>query len=115
MPLPSLVTTWPTEVELAAWLGPDAVAATTANLFPEVVADATATIYGQIDTEKLPVDPDECPRPIARAIVLEAARLLYRREAPHGAAAFGEVAIRLRSVDVDVERLLHDWGVDPEP
>lgn len=102
--------------DLRAWLGTGAVSAITdAELIDELIADASATIYESIDTLKLPVNPDLCPMTIFRAIILEAARLLYRRQSPHGAAAFGEVAIRLRNVDVDVERLLRKYRVDPSP
>ena len=116
MPAPTLTAAWPVPEDLEKWLAQSQVAAATlADLIPDVLDEAGASILERIDTDKLPTDPEACPRVIRRAIILEAARLLYRRQSIHGAAAFGDVAIRLRSVDVDVERLIHPYRVDPEP
>lgn len=116
MPHPTLTTTWPGADDLRKWLGDQAVGAVTdATLIPELVADASSWVYGQIDPNKLPEDTDECPRDVARAIVLHAARLLYRRQSPHGLAAFNDIAVRLRTVDADIEALLARWRLDPEP
>lgn len=116
MPHPTLVTSWPTADTLRTWLAGQAVGeGVDTDLIPEVIADASATIYERIDPDKLPENVDECPRSIARAIVLEAARLLFRRQSPHGMAAFGDVALRLRSVDADVQLLIEPYTLDPEP
>jgi hypothetical protein len=118
MPRPQVVTKWPVGDDLRAWLGEDAVSAVTdANLIDECVADAAAGILERLDPAKLPAeeeDEDICPRSVHRAIVLEAARLLYRRQSPHGVAAFAEVAIRLRA-DPDVESRLEAFEFGPEP
>lgn len=103
-----LTTEWPTDATLRAWLPTDAVSALTdATILGEVVADATADVFDELDPDRLP-DDGSCPRPVARAIVLEAARLLYRRQSSHGVAAFSELAIRLRD-DPDSHRLLSRW------
>lgn len=120
MPAPELVTTWPTGDDLRTWLGDGAVSAVTdAELIDEVVADASALIYEQLNPDLLPTEDlvggIDCPRRVARAIVLEAARLLYRTQSPHGAAVFNEIAIRLRAVDADVEQLIAGLSVDTDP
>lgn len=116
MPHPVLVTTWPTGNDLRKWLTDNGVSAQVDfDLIDEVTADASATVFEQLDPDKLPENVDECPRSVARAIVLEAARLLYRRQAPHGVAAFGEVALRLRTADVDVEKMIDPYTVDATP
>ena len=109
-------TTWPDGNSLATWLGgTDALSADGVAMLPELVDDATAIILDRVDSEKLPTDPLECPRPVARAIVLEAARLLSRRDSAHGIVSFGELAVRLAKVDADIEHALQYWGLDPEP
>jgi hypothetical protein len=116
MPHPVLDTDWPDGDALRAWLSSNAVSIQVdTELVDEVMEDASASIYESIDPDKLPENTDKCPRSIARAIVLEAARLLYRRQSPHGMAAFGEVAVRLRTADVDVEKLIRPYTLDPEP
>lgn len=107
-------TTWPTGAELVAWVGPDTLSDSSMEIADELVADATETIRDRIDLDKLP-SSGECPRPIARAIVLEAARLLSRKGSAHGIVSFGEFAVRIATVDVDIERLLTAWRLDPEP
>lgn len=116
MPHPTLTTTWPNGDSLREWLTENSVSVQTdTELIDDLVADASASIYETIDPGKLPEDTDECPRTLARAIVLEAARLLYRRQSPHGMASFGEIGLRLRSADVDVDRLVQPYRLDPEP
>jgi hypothetical protein len=116
MPHPTLTTTWPDGDDLAAWLGATAVdPGADDDLLDEVLDDAAAIVYAKIDPNKLPEDDDLCPRAVSRAIVLEAARLWYRKQSPHGVAAFADVAVRLRTVDADVEELLRSFGLDPEP
>ncbi len=116
MPHPTLVTTWPAGNDLRSWLSENGVSAQmNVELVDEVMADASAKVYESIDPGKLPVDVDQCPRTVARAIVLEAARLLYRRQSAHGVAAFGDVAIRLRTADVDVEKLLQPYMLESDP
>jgi len=116
MPHPVLVTEWPTGDSLRLWLTQNAVGVQAdLELVDEIVGDASASVFEDIDPAKLPDDPDLCPRTVARAIVLEAARLLYRRQSPHGMAAFGDVALRLRSVDIDVEKLIHAYTFDASP
>lgn len=116
MPHPTLTTTWPTGNDLRRWLGPQAVSMVTdVDLVDDMVADAAAKLYEQIDPGKLPENPDECPRSLHRAIVIEAARLLFRTQSPHGIAAFGEIAVRLRTADVDVETLLAPYRLDSDP
>lgn len=107
---PSLTTAWPVGNDLRKWLTQNQVSAPVdAQLIDECVADATAKVWEKMAAVgKEPADGDPCPRTVHRAIVLESARLLYRRMSPHGAVQFGDVAIRLRSVDVDVEDLLGD-------
>jgi hypothetical protein len=113
MPRPSATTAWPTANDLKSWLGDHAVShQVEATLFAELVAEASTTVLELVDPRKLPADEDDCPRGLHRAIVLEAARLLFRRQAPHGVAAFGEVAIRLRTADADVERLVGPYAFD---
>ena len=113
---PSLYTTWPDGDALRAWLtSANALSAADDGLIDEVILDATATVYESIDPNKLPDDDNQCPRSVARAIVLEAARLMYRKQTPHGIAAFPDVALRLRTVDADVEKLLAPYRLDPEP
>lgn len=116
MPHPTLTTTWPDGDDLRRWLGPQAVSALTdEDLVDDMVADASAKLYEQIDPGKLPDDVDECPRSVHRAIVIEAARLLFRTQSPHGIAAFGDIAVRLRTADVDVETLLAPFRMDLDP
>lgn len=110
----TVTTTWPTGATLTAWVGPTTLAADSTALTDDLVADATATVLDRIDTDKLPTDPMQCPRAIARAIVLEAARLLSRRFAANGIASFGDFAVRLATVDADVARLLLPYRMDPE-
>lgn len=110
------LTTWPDVSVVSEWLGGTAnIKPSSIGMLGEIVADATAVILDRVDPSKLPVDPDECPRPVARAIILEAARLLSRRESTHGVVAFSEFAVRLANVDVDIEACLRHWGTDPEP
>jgi hypothetical protein len=109
---------WPTGDQLRVWLTQQGVsAAVDGALVDDVVATATAKLVDLCDANGKPLDLDgPCPTTVSMAIVLEAARLLYRRQSPHGAAAFGEVAIRLRTIDVDVEALLGDRArLDPMP
>jgi len=115
MPRPALVVEWPTGDDLRAWLPSEAVSAVTdATLIDLVVADAAASIIERCDPAKLPSDEDQCPRSVHRAIVLAAAKLLYRRQAPHGLAAFAEVAVRIRA-DTDAESALLPFLSGPEP
>jgi len=116
MPSPSLTTNWPTGDDLRRWWSDHgATMQVDTQILDEVFADASATIFQQLDPEKMPTDPEECPRSVARAIVLEAARLLFRAQSPHGVAAFGEVAIRLRTADVDVERMIEPYTLGAMP
>jgi hypothetical protein len=108
------VTTWPDGQALLEWVGPDTLSDSSAALADELVADATDAVLDRIDTDKLPADPEECPRAIRRAIILEAARLLLRRGSAHGMVSFGEFALRLGAVDVDIERLLRPWRLGAE-
>lgn len=109
MAAPSLtVPDWPTGEDLRRWHSATPLTDAVDALVDECVADAAASVWERIDTTLLPED-ESCPRTVFRAIVLEAARLLYRPGSPHGVAAFGEVALRLRSVDVDVDNLLMPW------
>lgn len=113
---PVLTTTWPTGADLKAWLeSAGALSAADEAMLDEMVADAADAVYRSIDPNKLPDDVNLCPRSVSRAIVLTAARLMYRKQSPHGVAAFADVAIRLRTVDVDVEMLLGPFRLDPEP
>lgn len=110
------VTTWPNGASLAAWLPDGANLSEGAQaLLQDVVDDATDTVLSRVDPGKLPTAPEECPRTIARAIVLEAARLLSRRDSANGVIAFGEWTIRATNNDADVTRLLRGWGLEPEP
>lgn len=112
----TLVTTWPNGEDLRLWLGGSSVLTDEALIATdEIVLDATAVIRERIDATKLPVDVAECPRSVARAIILEAARLLSRRDSTVGVVSFGEFATRLANVDVDIEACLRVWGTDPEP
>ena len=110
------VTTWPNAGSLISWL-PDGTRLTDGaeSLLTEIVADATDAVLDRVDPAKLPTDHDECPRTIARAIVMEAARLLSRRDSTNGVIAFGEFSIRATGTDADISRLLKPWGLDPEP
>lgn len=109
-------TTWPTGVELSAWLPDGAGLSDDAALsLSDLVADATELILTRVDPAKLPTDPDECPRTIARAIIMEAARLLARRDSANGVIAMGEYSIRATRTDTDIARLLEPWRLDPEP
>lgn len=111
-----MVTTWPTGETLREWLGGTGALSNTAlDHLDEVVADATAVILERVDPAKLPVVATECPRSVGRAIVLEAARLLSRKDSTHGLVSFGEFAARMSSVDVDIEACLKAWRLDPEP
>ena len=109
-------TTWPSSTTLRIWL-PDGLALSDEAelVLADVVADATDAILERIDLDKLPTDPLDCPRTIARAIVLEAARLLSRRDSANGVIASGEYTIRTTTNDADIARLLKPWGLDPEP
>lgn len=112
----TLVTTWPTGQDLRAWLGGSDVLTNEALVATDdIVLDATAVILERVDETKLPVDPAQCPRSLARAIILEAARLLSRKDSTNGVVSFGEFAARLANVDVDIEACLRAWGTDPEP
>ena len=90
-----------------------------AELLPEVMADATATVYESLNPDLLPDQEGDpavaCPFAVRRAIVLEAARLLFRKQTPHGIASFGDVALRLRTVDVDVAKLLGPLQTATDP
>lgn len=109
-------TTWPDGAALSDWLGgPQGLKSSSLVMLADIVADATAIILDRVDPGKLPVDVAQCPRPVARAIILEAARLLSRRESTHGVVAFSEFAVRLANVDVDIEACLRHWGTDPIP
>lgn len=115
MPRPELVVEWPAGKDLRLWLGPDAVGTITdTTLLDALVDDATASMLTRLDPAKLPDDENECPRDVHRAIVIDAARLLYRRQSPHGAAVWNEVAIRLRE-DPDVESRIEPYEYGPEP
>lgn len=112
----SLVTAWPTGQHLVEWVGgAGALTDTSLVLADDLVADATAIILDRVDPDKLPATSTDCPRQVARAIILEAARLLSRRESSHGLVSFGDFAARLANVDVDIEACLRHWRTDPEP
>ena len=110
------VTTWPDAYSLISWL-PDGGGLSDEALavLADVVADATDLVLQRVDPGKLPTDPLECPRTIARAIVMEAARLLSRRDSANGVIAVGEFTIRTTNTDADVAMLLHNWGLDADP
>lgn len=117
MPAPSLNTTWPTTTALKAYLSENAISATVeAGLLESIMSTASADVYMQLDPDKLPADTDACPHVVSQAILITAARLLFRRQAPHGFAALGaEQVARLRAVDVDVERLIGPYTPDAMP
>lgn len=112
---PVTFTVWPDEQAFINWLPdgtrlkPDVV-----SQLAELIADATASIVDRIDVAKLPDNDSDCPRPIARAILLEAARLLTRRDSATGVIGQGEFAMRVANADVDVTKLLANWRIDPE-
>lgn len=112
-------TTWPVGADLVAWVGADALSTGAVDVADELVEDATSITLDSIDTDKLPVAVDEqdvntCPRAVRRAIILEAARLLTRRDSANGVIGSGELLIRVSGVDADVTRLLRPYRLEAE-
>jgi hypothetical protein len=105
---------WPTGEALVHWLGANNLGASGTALAGELVDEATELVRMNVEATKLPTDPTVCPATIRRAIVIEAARLLSRKDSTQGIVAFGDLAIRLASADADVSRLLLHWRPDPE-
>jgi len=109
-----MMTPWPTLEDLAGWVGNSAISAESTYDMVGIMATARETIEQAIDVRKLPVD-GTCPATIRQAILLEGARLLARKDSAHGVVAFGDLAFRIATADVDIERLLVPWRLDPEP
>lgn len=105
---------WPDLQDLGMWVGNSAICSSADYDMVGIMATARETVEQAIDTRKLPVD-GSCPSTIRSAILLEGARLLARKDSAHGVVAFGDIAIRLATADVDIEKLLLPWRLDPEP
>ena len=105
---------WPDLQDLGGWVGNSAICSSADVDMVGIMATAREAIEQAIDTRKLPVD-GSCPATIRSAILLEGARLLARKDSAHGVVAFGDIAIRLATADVDIEKLLIPWRLDPEP
>lgn len=107
--------TWPTKDDLERWLGEDQLSAAAKDQTEGVVAAASSKVLAAIDADKLPADPLDCPDAVRTAILITAAGLLVRRDAPNGIVSFGETAMRVNRLDPDVAGLLHEFRVDADP
>lgn len=107
--------TWPTKADLEAWLGDDQLSAKAKDQTALCVEAARSKVLAAIDTDKLPTDVNVCPDAVRAAILITAAGLLVRRDAPNGIVSFGETALRVNRLDPDVMGLLFEFRVDAEP
>jgi hypothetical protein len=91
--------------ELKTWYGEDLGG----DRNDEVMAMLLETASRQIDSmcDQSFYELDEVPAAVKLATLIQATRLLKRRETPEGAMGFGDLgAVRLSGKDPDVERLL---------
>jgi hypothetical protein len=106
---------WPTKADLESWLGDDHLSAAAKDQTQGCVDAARSKVLAAIDTDKLPTDVEDCPDAVRTAILITAAGLLVRRDAPNGIVSFGETAMRVNRLDPDVAGLLHEFRVDADP
>jgi hypothetical protein len=108
--------TWPDANDALNHLGEANVGRASLDALGEAVVVATEMVRARIDTDKLPEDEDDCPATIRIAILNLAKDLFGLRDTRNGTAlAAGDMRMTSGQVGRDLDVILWEYRVDPEP